>query len=814
MGLGRKWWAGVLVLGLSLSAAGCDPAGEAVPDPAEHTYANPITLADEWGEYGLGDPFIFSYNGYYYLYVSTRDTDTGIKVWRSEDLVNWTYEGLCTEEAVTAAAYAPEVRYWNGKFYMYTSPAGQGHYALTSDSPTGPFTVATDNFGRTIDGSTFVDDDGRWYFYYAGSQGIQAAPMADPLTVEPEEVQTGAYMGGWTEGPTVFKRGGKYYMTYTGNHVFSTGYRVDAAVSGQPLEGFAGFAGNPVLLRSEGATVGLGHNSIVTGPDLDAEYMIYHNLEGPGVVGPLRHMNMDRIVWNGERFSVWGPTTGPQPVPQLPAFADRFERAELGGDWKTSGGGSWTVDAENGLQTDSRGAEGSALLLTKAETGGSYTAEFHVQVQEGQAAGAVFSYKDESNYGIVLLDRAAGEIRAEIYRKGRLSYSDSAVLPENFDPGQLQNLRLEVSGRIARVYAATMHLLDLKPDDAIGGGSIGYAAADARARFGYVAFSNEVDGSSTREAYAPLPGTIDAVNVAAAGGKGNDDDITSGEDGTQVRTLSKGAELTYRVNVEQSGAYALHFRISPGAAGVRFSLWDGKTRIMPALTVTAEAGTQPWQIVTAQDVKLEPGFHQWKLKVEQGEMKLDWLKAAAYAPVEPETAEFEAKNDFRWTRYEGEWSFKDGQLRSSSVTPAKILFGDYGWTDYTVDADFTVPEAGGQTGILVRATDPSNGLELNQNRNDFICGYYIYLDDQGIHLAKLNYATQPLADIPYDLPQAGEMMHLKVTAEGARITVYAEGGSTPVLDYTDRGVSPLLQGKTGFKSAGTAARFERMTVEK
>ena len=90
-------------------------------------YKNPVVLEDEWEDYGLGDPYVFKYNGIYYLYVSTRDTDTGIKIWSSKNLVDWKYEGLTADEKTTKAAYAPEVIYWNGFFYMYTSPGGNGH---------------------------------------------------------------------------------------------------------------------------------------------------------------------------------------------------------------------------------------------------------------------------------------------------------------------------------------------------------------------------------------------------------------------------------------------------------------------------------------------------------------------------------------------------------------------------------------------------------------------------------------------------------------------------------------------------------------
>ena len=68
--------------------------------------------------------------------------------------------------------YFPEVVYSNGAFYMYTSPSGFGHYVLRSDAPIGPFRKISGNVGHAIDGNVLIDADGRWYFYWAGDEGI------------------------------------------------------------------------------------------------------------------------------------------------------------------------------------------------------------------------------------------------------------------------------------------------------------------------------------------------------------------------------------------------------------------------------------------------------------------------------------------------------------------------------------------------------------------------------------------------------------------------------------------------------------------
>lgn len=162
-----------------------------------------------------------------------------------------------------------------------------------------------------------------------------------------------------------------------------------------------------------------------------------------------------------------------------------------------------------------------------------------------------------------------------------------------------------------------------------------------------------------------------------------------------------------------------------------------------------------WETLSFHGVKLESGLQALKLDVQQGSMDFAWMAAGEFTPVTETKDGFEGRNTSGWFRYEGVWSVKDGQLRASSLQPAKIVTGEYGWTDYTVEADLTVPEEGGQTGLMIRVTDPANGLELNQNRDDFLRGYYVYADGTGIHLVKHHYDTIPLADAAYSMPPAG-----------------------------------------------------------
>jgi hypothetical protein len=252
---------------------------------------------------------VLRHNGRYYLYATNPD----VRCWTSTDLLNWTPAGPTITDDVfpELVPFAPEVVYADGAFYMYTSPSGHGHYVLRSQEPTGPFVPVTGNVGHAIDGTVFVDDDGRRYFYWAGVEGIWGCEMPSP-TQFGEPVFTGIHMNGWTEGPMVTRRDGVYQMTLTGNHYLSRGYRINAAVSTHPLHGFEAVALNPILVSADGPVTGLGHSSSVLGPDLVSTWIVYHNLNADAS----RDLNIDRQAGTGASLMVLGPTRS-APAPRF-----------------------------------------------------------------------------------------------------------------------------------------------------------------------------------------------------------------------------------------------------------------------------------------------------------------------------------------------------------------------------------------------------------------------------------------------------------------------------------------------------------------
>jgi len=524
---------------------------EVTPMESFETYQNPLLdYRDEnaWEGYGFGDPFVMRFNGIYYLYVSTLDGQVGIRCWSSPDLVNWSYEGYCATDERTRGAYAPEVYYYNGFFYMYTSPAGNGHYVLKSSSPTEGFEVITDNMGMSIDGSVFIDNDGSWYFYTAGSGAIRVYDMDSPSSMGIERIVASASVnGGWTEGSMVVYHDGYYYMTYTGNHVLSPSYRILYGVSdSSPTKFKAMPEHNPLLINTTEDVLGIGHSSTVKGPDLDSYYIVYHALLD---LKPNRTMNIDRIVFNGERMEVIGPTVTPQQVPDLPDVYRNFTLESSLEGWTLTGS---LGSADNGLCL---GAD--SLLVSEHTFEGDFTAEYNLtSVSPSATAGAVFAYTDPQNFGSCLFSPALGQVIIELTEKG-VTTQTAVDTVRSFGEATrfdcVQSLQIERKGGDYTFYMNDRLLCTLT-SEGLKGGSIGYMTRGGEATLGFIGGTSAVGGYGGADAYK---------TVSSIGGFIPAYENTEGlptltlEQGQRVALAEEGDILSYRILPSEGGSYDL-----------------------------------------------------------------------------------------------------------------------------------------------------------------------------------------------------------------------------------------------------------------
>ncbi len=148
----------------------------------------------------------------------------------SEDLVHWTDHGVILDQKDVPwgnpegySMWAPDCVERGGKYYFYFPNApreGRGFAVgvAVADRPDGPFTPQEKSiqgvFG--IDPCCLLASDGNAYLYWSG-MGFSGAKLKENMTEldgTPVRLDTPLPAGGLKEGPFVFEREGKYYLTY------------------------------------------------------------------------------------------------------------------------------------------------------------------------------------------------------------------------------------------------------------------------------------------------------------------------------------------------------------------------------------------------------------------------------------------------------------------------------------------------------------------------------------------------------------------------------------------------------------------------
>lgn len=301
----------------------------------KNTYNNIFNNKKINGDVSLGapDPFIYKYNGLYYL-ICTRHK--GLVMMYSNDLIYWEYVndngGIVSGDENIIDAFAPELTYFNGYFYIVASPSGNGHYIWRSTDICGPYEKCQDQFNELIDGSFFIDTDGNKYFLRATETGIVSKRFKEndkitsfKLFEDDSFYFDDTIIGNWTEGPFMLKRYGIYYLTYTGTHFLSDAYRVDYSSGNSYKEDGLEYRGT-ALLSTSNEFYGLGHSMSFVGPNLDSYYIAYHNMSSNGN----RFLNISRLVFDeAGNMLVNGVKVKKNPAIQRPDYECYVEKSEF-----------------------------------------------------------------------------------------------------------------------------------------------------------------------------------------------------------------------------------------------------------------------------------------------------------------------------------------------------------------------------------------------------------------------------------------------------------------------------------------------------
>ncbi len=188
-------------------------------DQGNGKYVNPILNAD------YSDPDVIRVGDKYYM-ICSEFHFMGIPVLESEDMVNWkiitqiyneiNLPGYNSMERYGGGSWAPAIRYYNDKYWVYFCTPNEGLFMSTAENPAGPWSplVHVKTVSGWEDPCPLRDDNGDAYL---GRSQLGGGPIiihkmsADGTRLLDNGVKV--YEGPTAEGTKMFKKDGYYYIS-------------------------------------------------------------------------------------------------------------------------------------------------------------------------------------------------------------------------------------------------------------------------------------------------------------------------------------------------------------------------------------------------------------------------------------------------------------------------------------------------------------------------------------------------------------------------------------------------------------------------
>ncbi len=230
-------------------------------------------------------------------------------VFASKNLTDWKDDGIVvTQNNIpwvkpdSYSMWAPDCIYRDGKFYFYfptapkdTTTYGRGFLigVAISDKPSGPFTAQAEPMKNVhgIDPNVFIDKDGQAYLYWALGNIYGAKLKNNMLELDGDIKTLGVLPGkGLKEGPFMFERLGRYYLTYP--HVENKTERLEYAISDNPLGPFKVTG----VIMDESPQCWTNHQSIIQYKD--QWYLFYHFNDLSPNFDKARSVRADSLFFN------------------------------------------------------------------------------------------------------------------------------------------------------------------------------------------------------------------------------------------------------------------------------------------------------------------------------------------------------------------------------------------------------------------------------------------------------------------------------------------------------------------------------------
>src|SRR4051794_26008817 len=215
-------------------------AGSMSAQPRRATYTNPVAPGD------FPDPSVIRVGRDYWASATTSEWAPEFPILHSRDLVNWEVVGAVFQRRpdwAVGSFWAPEISQDRGRFYVYYVARKKGGSlcaaVATSARPQGPYTdrgpLVCQDVG-SIDPFPVTDESGNRYLLWKedGNSVSKPTPIwAQRLSADgtrligerrelfhndqPWEKHPTLPFGDLVEGPSVVRRGGWFYLFYSGN---------------------------------------------------------------------------------------------------------------------------------------------------------------------------------------------------------------------------------------------------------------------------------------------------------------------------------------------------------------------------------------------------------------------------------------------------------------------------------------------------------------------------------------------------------------------------------------------------------------------
>jgi beta-xylosidase len=453
------------------------------------TYTNPVAAGD------FPDPTVIRVGGDYWATATTSEWGPEYPILHSRDLVNWEAVGVIFKKRPAWAVgsfWAPELVHDRGRFFAYYVARKRGGplcvAVATAPHPQGPYTdrgpMICQKVG-SIDPFLAVDERGRRFLFWKEDGNSVRKPTivwVQPLSADgtrlvgrrremmrnsqPWEKHATLPYGDLIEGPAIVRRGGWFYIFYSGNFCCTRecGYAMGVARSRSLLGPWEKNPANPILAGNDDWRCP-GHGTVVEDAG-GRHWLLYHAIHPKDSVYVGRQALLDEVTWGSDDWPVVNGGRGPSASADAPAaartqesargFYEEFTGAALDPLWQWPGANVPIYRIERGqLVITPKGSarrNPAAAVIARPTTSGDYVATTVIDLRgmRGTETAGLSAYGDADNALGVSVDRRG---RTVLWRREKKALKSNAVPgPANTQPGAPDVIHLRMTAREGHLY--------------------------------------------------------------------------------------------------------------------------------------------------------------------------------------------------------------------------------------------------------------------------------------------------------------------------------------------------------------------------